>query len=69
MMNRRAQKEEMRRLKAARATVAQLVVFDPVYAPIFERLEREIEMLEQIESTDVVARARAVVAARQTATD
>lgn len=48
----------LRRLYAARAKVARLVVFDPVYAPVFERLEREIAARE---NTDVLARARAIV--------
>lgn len=48
--------EELVRL---RATVAKLVVRDPVYAPIFERLDREIA---ELETTDPVARARAIAA-------
>jgi hypothetical protein len=43
-----------------RAGVAELVILDPVYAPIFERLDREIAMREL---TDPVARARAIAAA------
>ncbi len=48
----------LRRLYAARAKVARAVVADPVYAPIFERLEREIAARE---ATDILARARAIV--------
>ena len=47
----------LRRLYAAREKVARMVVADPVYAPVFERLEREIAARE---ATDVVARARAI---------
>jgi hypothetical protein len=43
-----------------RAGVAELVILDPVYVPIFERLDREIAMREL---TDPVARARAIAAA------
>lgn len=50
------------RLKAARATVAALVVEDPIYAPIFARLETEIAVEEA--RGDPLARARAIVAAQ-----
>jgi hypothetical protein len=48
--------EELVRLRAA---VAKLVCEDPVYIPVFERLEKEISALEE---TDPVARARAILA-------
>ncbi|MFB9984353.1 hypothetical protein ACFSQQ_16495 [Mesorhizobium kowhaii] len=51
------------RLKAARATVAKLVVEDAIYAPIFARLEAEIAAEE--ERGDPIARARAIVAAQR----
>jgi hypothetical protein len=45
------------RLEAALAIVARAIVLDgPVYAPIFERLEREIAALRA--EDDVVARAQ-----------
>lgn len=53
--------ESLNRLKAARAKVARMVISDPVYAPIFERVEAEIAELEAIAANDVVARARAVI--------
>lgn len=54
----------LERLRGAYATVACLVVQDPVYLPIFLRLEAEIADLEIRD--DVIGRARAV-AARQKA--
>lgn len=48
------------RLKAARATVAALVVEDAIYASIFARLEAEIATEEA--RGDPVACARAIVA-------
>ena len=51
--------EELVRLRAA---VAKLVLENPVYAPIFERLDREVAALE---SSDPIARARAVVAGQK----
>lgn len=49
---------DLTRLHRARDKVARLVVADPVYAPIFQRLESEIAEAEAAE--DIVARARAV---------
>jgi len=54
--------EELERLRAARAKVALLVAKNPVYAPIFDRLDREVEARE---TADPVARARAIVAAQR----
>lgn len=51
--------EELVRLRAA---VAKLVVENPVYAPIFERLDIEIASLEV---SDPVARARAILAGQK----
>ena len=51
----------LERLKAARVTVAALVVEDAVYAPIFARLEAEIAAEEA--RGDPVAHARAIIAA------
>ena len=55
---------ELERLRAAHAKVAKLVIVDPVYVPIFERLEAELAALEA--KGDAVARARAILA-RQSA--
>ncbi len=52
------------RLRAAYTKVANLIIHDPVYVPIFLRLEAEIAVAE-VEG-DVISRARAV-AARQKA--
>ncbi|WP_287012202.1 hypothetical protein [Actibacterium sp.] len=49
--------DNLDRLKAALAKVAKLVVSDPVYVPVFTRLEAEIAKLE---TNDVLARARAL---------
>ena len=56
----------MTRLIAARNKVAYLVVQDEIYLPIFERLEREIAILEA--ARDSLSRARAIVAGHR-ATD
>ncbi len=47
------------RLQVAYAKVAALVVADPVFIPIFERLTAEIATFEM--QDDIFARARAVV--------
>ena len=53
------------RLHRAREVVAKLVVEDPVYLPIFERLETEIAIEEAKHSADdAVSRARAIAAAQ-----
>ncbi len=57
---------DLERLRAALDTVAKLVVADPVYAPIFRRLEAEIAQEEALLANDVVARARAVAAQNAT---
>lgn len=53
------EKDELVRLRAA---VAKLVVENPIYAPVFERLEIEIASLE---APDPVARARAILAGQK----
>ena len=50
-------RDDIERLVAALDVVAKLVLFDSTYVPIFERLERELELARG----DAVARARAVV--------
>ena len=51
---------DLQTLKDHRRKVAALVLRDPVFAPIFERLEREIAALEHTQ--DVIERARAIAA-------
>lgn len=52
---------ELAELKRLREVAAKLVMADPIYAPIFARLEAEIAALEAIAANDVVARARALL--------
>lgn len=54
-----------KRLTDARATVASLVVDNPIYIPIFERIELELATLDAECST--VSRARLIAARRQIA--
>ena len=49
---------DLLRLHRARGKVAKLVVADPAYAPIFQRLDAEIAEAEAADN--IVARARAV---------
>ncbi|MCM2562495.1 hypothetical protein M8756_10080 [Lutimaribacter sp. EGI FJ00015] len=49
---------DLLRLHRARDKVARMVVADPAYAPIFQRIEAEIAEAEAMD--DIVARARAV---------
>ncbi|MDE3078861.1 MAG: hypothetical protein KGI94_02365 [Paracoccaceae bacterium] len=65
VVNRRGA-SDLDRLRAARETVAALVLRDPVYAPIFKRLDDEIAAEEAALSQDVVARARALLRHRAT---
>lgn len=51
---------DLERLRVALGVVAELVVADPVYAPIFTRLEAEIELEEALLAQDVIGRARAI---------
>lgn len=57
---------DLERLRAALDTVAKLVVANPVYAPIFSRLEAEIAQEEALLANDVVARARVIAAQNAT---
>ena len=50
---------ELARLESALEKVARLVLLDPVYAPIFLRLEQEITKVRL--TLDAVDRARALV--------
>jgi len=47
------------RLQAALSTVAQLVVVDPTFIPVFERLGRELANIPS--QNDAVDRARALL--------
>lgn len=49
---------DLENLKAAFEKVAALVIKDPVYVPVFERIEREIALFEKRD--DAVSRARAI---------
>ena len=51
---------DLKSLQSAYRKVAALVLQDPVYLPIFERIEREIAAMEA--EGDVISRARAVAA-------
>ncbi|MCA1777597.1 MAG: hypothetical protein LC676_18895 [Loktanella sp.] len=51
---------DLKSLQSAYRKVAALVLQDPVYLPIFERIEREIAAMEA--KGDVISRARAVAA-------
>jgi len=50
------------RIRKAHKTVAILTAEDPIYAPIFERMERMLAQAEAALSDDPIARARAAVA-------
>lgn len=58
--------DDLQRLYAARETAAKLVLADPVYSPIFQRIEKEIALAEAAAHGDALACARAI--ARQMAT-
>ncbi len=58
-------RSDLQRVRDAHAKLAQLVVADPVYAPIFARLEIELEAAEAAERGDILTQARAVVAAQK----
>ncbi len=51
---------DLKSLQSAYRKVAALVLHDPVYLPIFERIEREIAAYEA--EGDLISRARAVAA-------
>lgn len=51
------------RIEAWRKLAAQLAVRDPVYLPIFERLEIELEEAKARESADPIEAARALLRA------
>ena len=57
--------QEIDRIRAALATVAELVLIDEVYTPIFVRLEKELAKAEG--QGDTIKRARDIV--RQMAID
>ena len=49
---------DLEKLKAAYAKAAALVIEDPVYLPVFERIEREIALFEK--QDDAIQRAKAI---------
>lgn len=51
---------DLETLKAAYAKVAVLLIEDPVYLPVFKRIEHEISVFEK--QDDAILRAKAVVA-------
>ncbi|PRX02778.1 UNVERIFIED_ORG: hypothetical protein BCL66_1265 [Martelella mediterranea] len=57
-----AGQDELARLEDALMIVARLIDTDPVYVPIFERLEREIELEKEKTSNSAVNRARLLLA-------
>ncbi|PFG62167.1 hypothetical protein AXZ77_0740 [Thioclava sp. ES.031] len=57
----KADEELLERLMKARLQVAELMLEKPIYAPIFERLEREIAAIEARRIEDPLARARAIL--------
>lgn len=52
--------DDMLALHRALETVAKLVLTDPVYAPIFRRLEEEIRLERQAQADNILDRARAI---------
>lgn len=55
----------MSRLVRARAIAAELVVIDPAYLPIFERLDGEVEKAEAAQVKDPVLLARVLLEQRK----
>lgn len=55
------------RLARARAVAADLAVSDPVYLPIFERMEAEVEKAEAAQVKDPVLLARILMEQRRAA--
>jgi hypothetical protein len=55
----------LERVRAAHCAVAKLVIHDPIYLPIFERLESELAMAEAQQMSDPIAAARARMAAQR----
>jgi len=56
---------DLSRLLAARDTAAQCVALDPVYLPIFERLDAECEAREAAAVSDPVYLARVMAEQRR----
>lgn len=59
---------DLERLQAALGTIAQLVLEDPAYTPIFERLEAELEIETAAQAGLTAAQSRARALLRQRAT-
>jgi hypothetical protein len=56
---------EIEKLRTAHALAVKLVMVDPEYLPIFERIESELTQAEAATLTDPVSKARALAAARR----
>lgn len=54
----RSMSVDLEKLKAAYSKTAALVIEDPVYLPVFERIEREISFFEKRD--DAIQRAKAI---------
>ena len=59
------QSPDLQRLNNALAKVAELVIDNPIYLPIFERLERELSALDA--QSNALSRARAIAVQHQMA--
>lgn len=53
-------RRDLQKLHAARDTMTKLVLANPVYVPIFQRIEKEIELAEAASTGDSLAQARAI---------
>ncbi len=56
-----ARQRDLDRVRKAHLTAAKLTADDPTYAPIFERMERELASAEAAMSDDPITRARAAL--------
>jgi hypothetical protein len=57
-----APSRDLNRIRKAHRNLAILTAEDPIYAPVFERLERMLAQAEAANTDDPIARARAAVA-------
>lgn len=56
-----ARQRDLERVRKAHLTAAKLTAGNPVYAPIFARMERELASAEAALSDDPIFRARAAL--------
>lgn len=61
-------KSQIDRLRSAHAAVAQIVLMDHAYLPIFQRLDAELSAAEARAGGDPIAFARALLKAQNLAT-